>query len=104
MTFKAATGSHAIRHALFGYWESDSILGAKTVGEGIHSLPFLSPCTSSAKTVGKGIHTEGGPVDRCIIARKTNTLSAGYKRTVQHAISSAPPPCARLSVTMDNGT
>src|SRR6218665_2107299 len=84
MTFKVATGSHAIRHALFGYWESDSILGAKTVGE--------------------GIHTEVEPVDRFIIARKTDALSAGCKSTAQHAILSAPPPCARLSVPMDNGT
>jgi len=74
------------------------------VGEGIHSLPFLPPCTSSAKTVGEGIHTEVEPVDRFIIARKTDALSAGCKSTAQHAIFSAPPPCARLSVTMDNGT
>jgi len=65
-------------------WESDSIVGARSVGE--------------------GIHTEVEPVSRFIIAWKTNVLTAECGITAQHSIFSTLPPHARRSVTMDNGT
>src|SRR6218665_3150799 len=61
--------------------ESDSILGTKTVGDGIHS--------------------ELEPVNRFIITQKTNTLTAECQITAQHSIFTAPPPHARRSVTME---
>jgi len=42
--------------SVFGHWESDSIVGSKTAGE--------------------GIHTEVEPVSRFIITRKTHALTA----------------------------
>jgi len=65
-------------------WKSDSIVGAKTVGE--------------------GIHTAVEPVSRFIIAWKIDALTAECGITAQHAIFGALPPPARLSVTMGNGT
>ncbi|PDQ34923.1 MAG: hypothetical protein B5766_09195 [Candidatus Lumbricidophila eiseniae] len=60
--------------------ESDSILGTKTVGDGIHA--------------------ELEPVNRFIITQKTNTLTAECQITAQHSIFSALPPHARRSVPL----
>jgi len=65
-------------------WESDSIVGAKTVGD--------------------GIHPEAARVSRFIITRKTNALTAERQITAHHSIFSALSPHARLPVTMGNGT
>jgi len=52
-------------------WESNSIVGTKTMDE--------------------GIHTEVEPVNRFIAARKTNTLTAECHSTTQHSTRSSTP-------------
>ena len=61
--------AHINDRSVFGHWESDSIVGAKTVGE--------------------GIHTEVEPVSRFIIARKTNALTVEWG--AQHSTRSSMP-------------
>jgi len=50
---------------------------------------YISDSIVGAKTVGDGIHTEVEPVSRFIIARKTHALTAERQITAQHAIFSA---------------
>lgn len=68
----------------FGHWEGDTILGAKSVGD--------------------GIHTEVERVSRMVMARKITRVRSEDTIAAQEAMFAALPAHAARSVTMDNGS
>ena len=68
----------------FGYWEGDSVVGMKSVGD--------------------GVHTEVERHSRMMLATKVQALTSREGVDAQKRIFGALPVHARQSTTMDNGT
>lgn len=68
----------------FGHWEGDSVEGAKSVGD--------------------GIHTEVERRTRMMFATKVRALTSREGVNAQKRIFGSLPAAARVSTTMDNGT
>ncbi|MFV0373922.1 IS30 family transposase, partial [Microbacterium sp.] len=69
---------------VFGHWEGDSVLGAKSVGD--------------------GIHTEVERHSRMMLATKVPSLTSRAGVDAQKHLFGPLPAHARRSTTMDNGT
>lgn len=67
----------------FGHWEGDTVLGVKSVGD--------------------GIHTEVERKSRRLIAVKLHRVTSEAVAAAQHAIFAGLPAHAARSVTLDNG-
>lgn len=69
---------------VFGHWEGDSVLGVKSVGD--------------------GVHTEVERHSRMLLATKVASLTSRAGVTAQKELFGQLPTHARRSTTMDNGT
>lgn len=67
----------------FGHWEGDTVLGVRSVGD--------------------GIHTEVERMSRYLVARKIDTVCSAAVADAQHQVFAPLPPLAARSVTLDNG-
>ena len=70
--------------SVFGHWEGDSVLGVRSVGD--------------------GIHTEVERLTRMMIATKVKTITSRDGVDAQKELFTTLPAQARISTTMDNGT